>query len=48
MLKGLGITRVMIAHRQETIAMADRVINLAEIQMARYKAMAAAEEEAAI
>ncbi len=47
MLKGLGITRVMIAHRQETIAMADRVINLAEIQMARYQAMAAEKEEAA-
>ncbi len=36
-LKNLGITRIMIAHRQETIAMADRVIDLAEIQLARYR-----------
>ncbi|AZZ99960.1 ATP-binding cassette domain-containing protein [Pseudoalteromonas sp. R3] len=30
-LKQLGITRIMIAHRQETIDMADRIINLPEL-----------------
>jgi ATP-binding cassette subfamily B protein RaxB len=30
-LKQLGITRIMIAHRQETIDMADRIIDLAEL-----------------
>lgn len=29
-IKSLNITRIIIAHRKETIAMADRVINLAE------------------
>ncbi|MCC6563034.1 MAG: peptidase domain-containing ABC transporter [Xanthomonadales bacterium] len=31
-VRRLGITRVMIAHRRETLALADRVLDLAELQ----------------
>ncbi|WP_422450555.1 peptidase domain-containing ABC transporter [Endozoicomonas sp. ALB091] len=46
-LKNLGISRIMIAHRQETIAMADRVIDLAEMQLARLHTVRAVEEVSA-
>ncbi len=38
LVKQIGITRIMIAHRQETIAMADRIIDLRDPGMDRRNA----------
>ena len=32
-LKGLGVTRIMISHRQETVQMADRIIDLTKLDL---------------
>ena len=44
-LKNLGITRIMISHRQETIQMADRIIDLADLRQSSIQENSAEHKE---